>query len=120
MPLAAPVADPLGKVLDEIRDYWDAPGLGNRVRGGSAAKGDADYEVLENGTRRYKNPFCVLRRQPIDLPNGGTPTQTVRILFQAYGRTEQEAAQASGAVVAAVHDMGPREHPTAGYHIYRS
>jgi hypothetical protein len=107
------VIDPLGKVLTEVRDHLVAEGLGDRVRGGEAAPGDA------KASGSY-NRFVVIFRLDAVPHRNGLPIQTVDLGFRAYGTSWSDAAVVYGAVVDAVHKIGPRLHATADYGIYIS
>lgn len=93
--------DVLPKLLVEIRDDDVVAAIvGNRVRGGEPAPGDA------KGVGEYK-AFLVLVQ--LDAPRAPrVPLQTVRIAARCYGRDHAEAARLRWAVSNAIHLTGPR------------
>lgn len=105
--------DPLGFILTTVRDFPAVAAIvGDRVRGGEPAKGDA------LGPGHYQ-PFVVLSRLGNVRQKGRLPVQETRIGARCYGATYQLADALAGAVSDAVHDVGPRVNGQ-GVLIYRS
>lgn len=112
IPYIDPMLDPLGALLIEIRDDIDVDALvDGRVRGGEPAPGDAQ------AAGKYR-AFIVL------ITLSSPPEMRIPVTFatygaRCYGTTFQNAAAVYGALVKAVHQVGPRLK-SSGLGIYRS
>jgi hypothetical protein len=96
-----PQINPLGSLLVEIRSDVDVDGLVNgRVRGREPAPGDA----MASGSYQA---FAVL--VTLDAPpDPQLPVTFATYAIRAYGSTPQNAWAVWGAIVKAVHQIGPR------------
>ncbi len=105
------LADPVGKVLTEIRasadvTSWGQWGSADRVRPGEPKPKDASYEGDALGPGQYKRfiVVSVLGR----ARQRRLPVQEVRLSVRVYGLTAQDAGAGAMAVSAAIHAKGPR------------
>ena len=107
-----PQLDPLGSLLTEIRDDIDVDTLvDGRVRGFEPAPGDAQP------TGKFK-AFVVI--VTLDAPpEMGIPVTFATYGVRCYGATPQGAWAVWGAVVKAVHMIGPRLK-SSGLGIYQT
>jgi len=94
------LADPLGRILIEIRDDAAVAALTTRIRGGEAAPGD----LL--GPGKYQRVVVLTSLGYARLKRA--PLQEVRLLAKCYGLTFQDATALAGAVSDAVHAAGRR------------
>lgn len=94
------LADPLGRILIEIRDNAGVAAITTRIRGGEPAPGDA------LGPGSYQ-PFVVLTTLGRSRLKRA-PVGEVRILAKCYGATFQGASALAGAVSEAIHATGHR------------
>lgn len=109
----------LPKLLIDLREDDAVSAIvADRVRSPTPAPGDAAWDEIEDGTRKYANAFIVLgllgspRRLRL-------PVQDARIVVTCYGRTVVEAAELRWAASNAIHNIGPRIHAN-GLGIYNS
>lgn len=99
--LSDPLLDPFGALLVEVRDDVDVTALvDDRVRGNEPAPGDAQP------TGKYK-AFVVIGTLAAP-PDPDVPVTFASYSFRCYGTTFQNAWAVYGAVVKAVHRVGPR------------
>jgi hypothetical protein len=111
--------DVLPKLLIEMREDAAVEAIvGQRVRGAEPAKGDADWDDLTDGTRKYKHAFVVLVRLSA-ARDRRLPIQRPRFAVRCYGRDRVEAAALRWACSDAIHMTGPRVHGN-GLGIYTS
>lgn len=109
--LTSPLLDPMGSVITELRANSALTALvGTRIRGGEAAPGDA------MGAGSYQ-AFVVLVGAP--APDMRVPISRTILTARCYGSTHQNAGAVWGALVAAMHGVGPRLK-SSGFGIYRS
>lgn len=109
--LSASLMDPMGALITELRaDSGVSALVGARVRGGEPAPGDA------RDPGQYQ-AFVVLIGPP--APNSRVPISRSSITVRCYGSTFQNATAVWGAVVKALHAVGPRLKGN-GLGIYRS
>lgn len=101
MTLADPMLDPLGALLVEIRDDVDVDSLVNgRVRGFEPAPGDAKPAGSFQA-------FIILSALSVP-PEKRTPVTFATYAVRCYGSTAQNAWAVYGALVKAIHMVGPR------------
>lgn len=99
--LTSPLLDPMGALIVELRtDSHVAALVGTRVRGGEPAPGDA------LGPGSYQ-AFVVLSATSRP-PHRSLPISFAEYVVRCYGSTHQNADAVWGAVVKAIHDVGPR------------
>lgn len=111
MMLDAPLLDPMGAVITELRsDTTLAALVGVRIRGGEPAPGDA------KGAGSFQ-AFVVLVGAP--APYMRVPISRTTLRVRCYAATPQAASAVWGALVAALHAVGPRVK-SSGLGIYRS
>jgi hypothetical protein len=109
----------LPKLLIELREDDAVSAIvGDRVRSPKPAPGDADWDDIENGTRKYKHAFIVLRSLAATR-RLRVPVQDARVVVMCLGRTVVEAAELRWAASHAIHNIGPRIHAN-GLGIYNS
>lgn len=95
-----PLMDPMGALITELRADGDLASLvGTRVRGGELAPGDAA------GAGHYQ-AFVLLTGAP--APMARVPVSRSNYGVRCYGATYQNATAVWGAVVKALHYVGPR------------
>jgi hypothetical protein len=110
--LTGPMLDPTGSLITELRTDSDVSDLvGARVRGFEPAPGDA------KGPGAYQ-AFVVVVALAVP-PHPRVPITFADYLVRCYGATPQGASAVWGAVVKAVHKVGPRVK-TNGLGIYQS
>lgn len=110
----------LPKLIIELREDADVAAIvGDRVRSPNPAPGDADWDDLDNGQRKFKHAFVVLRALSSSDRHLRLPVQFPRYVAGCYGRTYVEAMQLRWAVSNALHNIGPRVH-ASGLGIYNS
>jgi hypothetical protein len=110
--LAHPQLDPMGSLILELRADSDVAGLvGTRVRGFEPAPGDA------RGAGEYQ-AFIVISALSVP-PHPRVPITFAEYGIRCYGATPQNAFAVWGAVVKALHQIGPRTKSN-GLLIYKS
>lgn len=94
--------DPLGAILTELRDDGAVDALvQGRVRGGEPAPND--------GAKPFKRFIVLTRLDAVPFRTlNDMVVQDVQLGFRCYGSTYQDAAQLTGAVIDALHLVGPR------------
>jgi hypothetical protein len=109
-----PMVDPMGSLIVEIRDDFDVDDLvDRRVRGGEPAPQILDEttgEVLAEGDARGPGeyiPFIVLTTLSAP-PEPRVPLTFATYGARSYGVTPQNAWAVYGALVKAIHNIGPR------------
>lgn len=109
--LDMPMLDPMGALITELRGDLDLAALVSaRVRGGEPAPGDA----LDPG---HYQAFVVITGAV--GPDPRVPITRGSLGVRCYGSTHQNAAAVWGAVVKALHAVGPRVK-ASGLGIYRT
>jgi hypothetical protein len=99
--LDSPPLDPMGSLVTEVRGKaYVAALVGTRVRGGEPGAGDA------KGPEAYQ-AFVVFRTLS-EPPERRVPITFAEYGVEAYGVTYQNARAVWGAVVQALHEVGPR------------
>jgi hypothetical protein len=98
------LADPMGRILTEIRDDPTVAAITTRIRGGEPAAGDA------LGAGHYLAFVVLSMLGRTRLPH--VPVQEVRISARCYGVTFQGATALAAAVSDAIHARGHRISPS--------
>lgn len=110
--LADPQLDPMGSLILELRADSDVAGLvSTRVRGFEPAPGD----VLGAG---HYEAFIVVSALSVP-PHPRVPVTFAEYGIRCYGATPQNAFAVWGAVVKALHQVGPRTKSN-GLLVYKS
>ena len=110
--LAHPQMDPMGSLIAELRADTDVAGLvSTRVRGFEPAPGDS------KGAGEYL-AFVVITALSVP-PHPRVPVTFAEYGIRCYGSTPQNAWAVWGAVVKAMHQVGPRTK-TNGLLMYRT
>lgn len=113
------VPDVLPRLLVELRDDAAVAAIvGQRVRGAEPAAGDADYDDLEGGQRKYRHSFVVVSRLAAPR-HRSLPLQFPTFSVRCYGVDRRTAAELRWAASNALHQAGPRVHAN-GLGIYQS
>jgi hypothetical protein len=117
-----PMLDPMGSLITELRNDHDVAALvGNRVRGiepAPPAKNASGRVIAEGDVRKPSDwvPFIVLVNAGMP-PDPFLPITFGTIYANCYGTTGQNASAVYGALVKALHQVGPRVK-TNGLGIY--
>lgn len=108
------------KLIIELReDEAVAAIVGDRVRSPMPAPGDADWDDFEDGQRKYRRAFVVLRALTPPSRHLRLPVQFPRYVALCFGRSWVEATELRWAVSNALHNIGPRVHAN-GLGIYNT
>lgn len=112
------VPDVLPKILTELRDDQAVAAIvGQRVRGAEPAPGDAAFDDIEGGKRKYEHSFIVVSRLAAPR-HRQLPVQFATFAIRCYGTDRRRAAELRWAASNALHRKGPRVD--GGLGIYQS
>lgn len=123
--LAAPMLDPTGAFIVELREHPSVAALvGRRVRSADPAppvRHPDNGAVIDQGDVRGPGDYVafIVVKVMSAPPDRRLPIVSVEFLVECYGTTFQNAWAVYGAVVQAVHGRGPRTKSN-GLGIYNS
>lgn len=117
--LDAPMLDPIGTLVVELRADSDVAALvGARIRTFEPLGASDTYEGDALGPGHYK-PFVVITALSVP-PDRRVPITRPEYAVTCYGTSPQNASAVWGAVVKAMHGVGPRIRSATGQGIYVS